>query len=61
MKYFNPFLNQMNWSSKVSIGSLKKDLKAAINGLAENLDQETRQVAFFFEQSINHIKGGGTF
>jgi len=50
--------NSVTAYDKVSIGSLKKDLKAAINGLTDNLDQETRQA--ILEEGINVFKMNNT-
>jgi len=43
---------------ETSIGSMKKQLKTAINGLAENLDEETRQM--ILEEGVNVFKLNNT-
>ena len=39
-----------------SIGPLKKQLKEAINSLADNLDQETRQVKYSIKEKKDLIR-----
>jgi len=50
--------NSVTSYGELSIGTLKKDLKAAINSLADNLDQETRQA--ILEEGINVFKLNNT-
>ena len=44
--------NSVTEYEKVSIGSLKKQLKGAINQFADNIDAQLRQVQCFFLQLL---------
>ena len=53
-----PFIVLISYQCKVyyfSIGPLKKQLKEAINSLADNLDQETRQVKYSIKEKKDLI------
>jgi len=50
--------NDVTSYGEISIGSLKKQLKAAINSFAENLDVETRQAVL--EEGVNVFKLNNT-